>query len=565
MFCPNCGKQLGDNAKFCTGCGKSMEKPAQAAPQPTPAAPVYKQPAPPVYTPAPAPKKPGSKKWIPIIAIIAAVVILLGAIVGLLLSGVLTGNKGKVMSAFAKSASAFASVADEADLPKADFIPESGAVSQSLSLGVNSMPEVPELEMIDLQLNVDSNIEGRELYIDVLPTVGSVDLFQAQVALEDNMLLVSAPKLIGDRVYGFDTMTFGSDLYELGGMDEEFASLGFNVYDILEMVKNFATPDEDAKKELTKAAAALVDAIEVEKLGKEEIEVNDNKVKAVGYSVVIPEDALDDLFDAVMDVYSTGDPVELLTDILYSLGLSNEMVEEALWSMDMEGMDISGTVEDGYKYILRELGDIELEVYIAKGYIQAINWEISIEGTDLELRAEIGNKENYLNAITLLLDVDGMAEIELRSEGNHVFKDKEFTDSTTVEVSGSGIDSVRVSMETVYAPEKNSDNFEWSFSAADVRMSIEGQITAEKDSFQADLSSIKLNAYGEDLIRLSAAYTAQAYTPGGIHADDAIELLKMPPEKMMAEAEDLMVIVEEKVMNLMEQNPEVFDMIEDMM
>ena len=41
--------------------------------------------------------------------------------------------------------------------------------------------------------------------------------------------------------------------------------------------------------------------------------------------------------------------------------------------------------------------------------------------------------------------------------------------------------------------------------------------------------------------------------------------MKMPPEKMMAEAEELMVIVEEKVMNLMEQNPEVFDMIEDMM
>ena len=36
MICPNCGKELADNALFCTGCGTRME--AKAAPAPAPVA-----------------------------------------------------------------------------------------------------------------------------------------------------------------------------------------------------------------------------------------------------------------------------------------------------------------------------------------------------------------------------------------------------------------------------------------------------------------------------------------------------------------------------------------------
>lgn len=40
MFCPNCGKQLPDDAKFCGGCGNRLEAPQQAPAAPAaPAAP----------------------------------------------------------------------------------------------------------------------------------------------------------------------------------------------------------------------------------------------------------------------------------------------------------------------------------------------------------------------------------------------------------------------------------------------------------------------------------------------------------------------------------------------
>ena len=52
MNCPNCGKELKDNQKFCGGCGADVSYLwQQAAPAPVEAAPVA-QPAP-VVEPAP--------------------------------------------------------------------------------------------------------------------------------------------------------------------------------------------------------------------------------------------------------------------------------------------------------------------------------------------------------------------------------------------------------------------------------------------------------------------------------------------------------------------------------
>ena len=51
-FCPNCGAQMDDAAKFCTQCGGKMPEVMPVAPaapvQQAPAAPVYEAPAAPV-------------------------------------------------------------------------------------------------------------------------------------------------------------------------------------------------------------------------------------------------------------------------------------------------------------------------------------------------------------------------------------------------------------------------------------------------------------------------------------------------------------------------------------
>ncbi|MDR1467906.1 MAG: zinc-ribbon domain-containing protein [Spirochaetaceae bacterium] len=71
MFCKNCGAEIAANAKFCSGCGATVNaqvapqsatpvnaSPLQAVPaQPEPAVPVVPQSAPPVYPIQPAPRQ----------------------------------------------------------------------------------------------------------------------------------------------------------------------------------------------------------------------------------------------------------------------------------------------------------------------------------------------------------------------------------------------------------------------------------------------------------------------------------------------------------------------------
>lgn len=94
MYCHNCGKQIPDGAKFCTGCGAAqlIEDPAgAAAPQPAPARPAPARPAAaPVRQPArpqpgahtqPAPKK--KKRHTGVIIAVCAVVVAAAVALGI--------------------------------------------------------------------------------------------------------------------------------------------------------------------------------------------------------------------------------------------------------------------------------------------------------------------------------------------------------------------------------------------------------------------------------------------------------------------------------------------------
>lgn len=95
MFCPNCGTNNDASAKFCKKCGTPLERRgAQTQPEPAP------QPEPePAPQPAPAPQpqpqpqaapkpKPARPKWlIPVIAGVAALVLVIFAVVGLFAGG----------------------------------------------------------------------------------------------------------------------------------------------------------------------------------------------------------------------------------------------------------------------------------------------------------------------------------------------------------------------------------------------------------------------------------------------------------------------------------------------
>lgn len=76
MFCPNCGNQLPDNAKFCVNCGTSVNIITESAePDSSPYVPPYEEPYEAPYEPAVPEYKPKKKLPLAIILIAAAALI----------------------------------------------------------------------------------------------------------------------------------------------------------------------------------------------------------------------------------------------------------------------------------------------------------------------------------------------------------------------------------------------------------------------------------------------------------------------------------------------------------
>ena len=89
-FCSNCGNQLDDNARFCNNCGTQIATPT---PEATPVEPQHTtSEVPPVEPQQPAPKKPNKKK---ILIAAIAVIVAIGAIIGILFATGVIGGKDK--------------------------------------------------------------------------------------------------------------------------------------------------------------------------------------------------------------------------------------------------------------------------------------------------------------------------------------------------------------------------------------------------------------------------------------------------------------------------------------
>lgn len=105
------------------------------------------------------------------------------------------------------------------------------------------------------------------------------------------------PELMDGTALGLDTATLGKDLDKLdeyGDLRDEIGDLSFNIFDIMDAYSKPVLLDKAAVK-------AFYKAVEVKKAGSETIDVNDYNVKCTAYHVVIPEDAMKDLLDAMKE------------------------------------------------------------------------------------------------------------------------------------------------------------------------------------------------------------------------------------------------------------------------
>ena len=550
MFCSNCGKQLPDTVKFCTGCGTPVDAAAAA-----PAAPVKKSKP---------PKKGGKGIVLPILI---GVGVLAVALVLALVLGAFTSNQVKVAKALNKTAKTYQEAAYKAELPDIYNEDKDMVSSQTMSVWIKSMPTEPQVEGMGMQLDMDVNIPGREAQLVATARYGSADIISAELLLQDAELYADVPQITGGKPFMVNTETIGQTLVSYGMEEEGLEGLSLNIFDLIQLVKD--TLPMDAKFELPEEAVKeFAKSIEVEKVGKKDRSINDHSLKCTVYDVVIPEKAMTKLIKACMDAvpeYDPADVLDLAVDICKEIGLPDYAIaeleaemDEAYASMD----DAAYEVSDSFDMVMEAIGDIELEISIHKGYIVSVYYENTIEDVDIELTIDLGGGENYVDDLSIEAVIDD-AELVLISSGDHAGKSGVYTDVTTVEVSMDGEDVEFVS-EMTFEPGASDENFTWVMDADVAKVELIGNIAIGKKEAIVRLDEISVWSEGEKMVTIGMEMAVREYEGTTMNTAGAIDVGAVTLEELYEEVMAMEGTAMAWAESIMTNYPELAEMLDNL-
>ena len=570
MFCGKCGKKVEDGTRFCPYCGASLSvgqgdnaAPAQdvilnalgtrteTAPAAGTAAPEAGRSVTPPPVEKPAVKSGNNRRNLGILAGVGGAAVLLIVLAAVLFSGMLSGPKGTLSKAVAKSVNAYQAASDAVGMPDVQKMYENKKLRADMSLQFRSFGDeltyyTPELAMLEgFGFNASSGLDlpGRKMDFSATAAYGSAELLTFWFQADDDVLSIGCPELLGDKSYGLNTTTLGRDLDQLGAdLEEGMENMSFNLFDIMETFSRPVEVDEAAAK-------ALTDAIEVEKAGKSAIDVNGHSMECMGYHVVIPEEAMLDYLKAAADAYDARKMEEDMLDLLRAMGMPESELADIRSEMS-DSVNSTETLEEA----VRAIGDVEMEVYVNDGYVVAATWEKEIEGSRLELTANFGGGKNYADDLSLELRTDE-ARLRYESTGNHGTEGGEYTDSSTFLIQAGG--SYTIKSELEYHPKKASDNFEWTVRSDDFSMTMEGQLTTAKDSMFVDLDKLSVNVMGSEMLRMSASYGIKPYDAPAYSSSSPAMLSSMSEADLENLAYDVTANAQNWLMGLVSNVPEL--------
>jgi len=553
----------------------------QSAPQPRyePAPRPQYQPAPqPGYAPAPAPAAPPrrkkKRKGLAIgLSITLAVLLLAGAAAFLFLSGVFAGPNAAVGNALRKSSSAYTKAAEF--MPKYDLsgLKEQKGYSSILTAKLHELnvedvdPAVLSmLKTASLKINHDFSETKRESALSITPRLGTADLLTASVTLDDSTLAVTCPEILGETTYGANTETIGADIYNLGILgpeDQPISYIGFNLFDLIQELRAVLEEtkvDEALMAEYQAAVLAMFTEAEIEKLGKEEIDVNGTDIECIAYSVLIPEDAIADVFDLYRDIVRSIDSEDLARDmtetILSGIISSEELVDEAMASF--EYTDTTDEMLDEIKEFLKELGDLECTVWLADGYVRSVHWEDTLYDEDMELTVDLGGDGDYTDMLGIEFRMDDTdVTVTLESSGDHSAKNGTYTDETVIEIEGNG-ESLVFTFETEFDP----DTGEFTLDAdADeiMAVSLRGALTGGENTFDLNLDRISVAVEGEELISCGLSLAVSPYEQR-VSVTNPTMLSTLTEEDLYDIADELSAAAQQWAIDLITQYPELMTM-----
>ena len=524
MFCPNCGAQLPDDAKFCGQCGANVpdavqppESPAETAPvQPAPAEPVAAEPVtepqPSASIPGPVPEEPiltGRKHSAGIvIGLIAAAVAVIAALVIFVVPMVMQSlsPKAYLSACAANTMSAYAKELDAAG-KKIGIQPlydaaKSSRMESSMSAQLQSVPGTSDdnpLSGAGFRMNAMIDLKGREAAYETALQYGSATLGSAQVYLKDDLIALGSPEFTGGKFYGVHTETLGADILssDWGAMADVPETLRFNYFDTLDMYMN---PKDwlSAKTyaALAKESAELLDDAEIEKSGESNQTVNGETEKLKMYTVYLDGDDVaeyitnctrlvlnDEQLPAALEpmILAAAAEASMTPDELFA-----QMKEEILFQLDADQLEASLP-----ETLTLELGTRGKQIASAELKFRMYEDRISVG-------AELGTKDSLIDALTITIR-NGDERMSLSSRGSHMPKDGKFTDTTSLMMNTETLFQMNTSLDT----KAKSDNFSFLLTmpgAYDI-MSLDasGSVAVDSNKLTADLSRVAMTVDGETL------------------------------------------------------------------
>lgn len=496
MFCRNCGKEMRDDARFCPNCGAVSG--GEGAPGVTP----WEAPA------GGGRKRRGAGLLIGAGVAVVAVIALLTVVV----SGLFASPGGAVEKALAKTAAAYQAADKKMGLPDLDKLQEERSVSQRFSLELNRINsdligyDLSAFSGMGLRVNADYDGKARKIDADLAAYWGDEDLLSVQMLFDDSELYFGSPQFLGSDFFGMNTETLGADLAELTG-DDSAKDLSFNIFDLMDILIPEGQTGE-MEKQIKESNKALFDAAKIKKTGAKTMDINGTDTKTTAYHVTVPQDALEDYVDAMEQVMSSVNYVDMYEELFQAMGMPKDEIEDIL--SGLEELDTYGELADLLKGALEELGDLELDVYLSDGYVSAVIYEGRVQGTQMEIGLYLGGGEEYVDDLSLIIKADNDT-IEVKSTGDHGLKSGSFTDKTTIRVREGGNSLARITSEMSYAPKESGNNLQWDVEVNSsginlVVLEMEGRLEAEEDSVDLRLEDVSVRVMSMEVCSLGFRY-----------------------------------------------------------
>ena len=402
---------------------------------------------------------------------------------------------------------------------------------------------------LGVRMDMDVDLENRQIGALASVHKGSADLITGIVAAEDEMLYVGLPDFLDD-FYGVNTETAMADLEAMGAGLGEAAQLSFNIFDLIDIVKRHSPDPAELEAEMAAVLADVAKDIEIGKEGKKTFKVGGESLSCKAYTVTIPQDALEEILDVIVDASET-DPMAMVGELCKAMHLPDYVTEEILYEM---GNSFSVPDYSDLYEAADVLEDIELTVYVKGGKVAGIVYEKKIDGSKLELTFGIGG-DHYGDVFEIEVKIGG-EKLTIEFEGDHTAREGVFTDKATIKFGGE-----KLTMNTEYDPKSGALEMKLGDDQASFR--LEGIYLVEDNKYTLDLDEFSLTVDGAERLSFRFLYEVSAYEKR-VKVSDAKLLSQMDQEDIMSIASEVEGNAMEWALEFTTKYPELLELLNAM-